>query len=112
VTLFNLIGNILLIPYLSFIWSWIITLLSQIMLTIFWYFYTRHLISFKIPILFIVKNILFWASIYIFWNFLLSHFSRGIYFDFIVYGGLFLVLYAGFFLFIFKEIRSHVQKAS
>jgi O-antigen/teichoic acid export membrane protein len=85
VTIFNIVWNILLIPKYSFIWAWIITLLSQILLTFMWYYYTRNLIRFHLPFLFILKNLFVWVLIFILWYFVLNNYSVWLYFDFLVY---------------------------
>ncbi len=103
VTIFNIIWNIIIIPYYSFIGSWIVTLLSQILLTFMWYHYTRKLIKFNLPVWFIIKNLLTWWAIYLFWYILLNNLHIWLYFDFIVYGWLLFGIY-GFIL--FREFKS------
>ena len=49
ITLFNIIWNIILIPKYSFLWAWIITVISQFLLMILAYFYSRKIVNFKIP---------------------------------------------------------------
>ncbi len=49
ITLFNVIWNIILIPKYSFLWAWIVTVVSQFLLMILAYFYSRKIIDFKIP---------------------------------------------------------------
>jgi len=105
VTIFNIAGNIILIPIYSFVWAWIITLLSQILLMILWYFYTKKLIKFSLPLFFIIKNILFWIFIYIIWLFILNNFSIGLYFDFIIYWWILFGIYAGFLFYNFKALQ-------
>lgn len=94
VTVFNIVWNILLIPKYSFIWAWIITLLSQILLTSMWYYYTRKLIKFDLPIKFILKNILIWIIVFCFWYFILNNYSVWLYFDFFVYGWILFSIYS------------------
>ncbi|QFR38937.1 oligosaccharide flippase family protein [Candidatus Gracilibacteria bacterium 28_42_T64] len=96
VTLFNIVGNIILIPKYSFMGAGIVTLLSQILLMILGYFYTRKLITFSLPSLFIMKNILFGAIIYFVGFYILAHFSLGLYLDVIIYGTGLFILYSGF----------------
>lgn len=104
VSIFNIVWNIILIPIYSFMWSWVITLLSQILLMILWYFYTKKIIKFNLPIYFIIKNLLFWILIYIVWLYILNNFSVWLYFDFIVYGGILFTIYSSFLFFSFKKI--------
>jgi len=94
VTIFNIIWNIILIPKYSFIWAWIITLLSQVLLTMMGYYYTRHLIKFHLPIIFILKNIIIGSIMFWIWYFLLNNYSIWLYFDFLVYWWILFILYA------------------
>jgi O-antigen/teichoic acid export membrane protein len=94
VTIFNIVWNILLIPKYSFIWAWITTLLSQILLTILWYWYTRKLIRFHLPISFIFKNLLIGIIIFCLWYFILNNYSINLYFDFFVYWWILFWIYA------------------
>ena len=103
-TIFNIIWNIILIPKYSFIWAWIVTLLSQILLTFLWYFYTKDLINFHLPIKFILKNILFGIFIFFVWKFILSNFQIWLYFDFIIFGGGLFMVYMWFLYFVLRGI--------
>lgn len=105
VTLFNIIWNIILIPKYSFIWAWIITILSQILLMILWYFYTNKLIKIKLPFIFILINLMFWIFIYLFWLFILNNYSYWLYFDFIVYWISLFLIYCVFLFFNFKKYK-------
>jgi O-antigen/teichoic acid export membrane protein len=102
ITIFNIIWNILLIPKYSFIWAWITTLLSQILLCIMWYYYTNKLVSIKLPWFFIFRVILVWTLFFLFWKYLINNFSISLYFDFFVYSISLSVL---FFLYYFLEYR-------
>ena len=108
VTIFNIIWNIVLIPHYSFIWAWIITLLSQILLTIMWYFATKKIIRFNLPLLFIFKNILLWIIIYFLWFFLLKNYSMWLYIDFLLYWGLLFFIYSWILFWEFR--REHILK--
>ena len=103
VTIFNIIWNIIMIPMFSFIWAWIITLLSQIILMCLWFYYTKKLISFSIPIKIFLYNIIFWIFIYFIWVFVLSRFSVWLYFDVIIYGWILFVFYVWFMWFVLKD---------
>ena len=107
VTLFNIIWNIILIPKFSFMWAWIVTLLSQILLMIFWYYYTKKLINFKIPILYILKNIIFALFIYFLFNYILINFSIWLYLDLIVYWWIWFVFYVWF---LYLDFRKNLLK--
>ena len=104
VTIFNIIWNIILIPKYSFIWAWIVTLMSQMLLTFLWYIYTKNIIRFHLPIWFIIKNIVLW--IWVFWlgYFFLHNYSFWLYFDFLVYGGILFWIYAWVLYLEFRNI--------
>lgn len=104
ITIFNIVWNILLIPKYSFMWAWFTTLLSQILLFIFWYYHTKKLIDFKFPIFFIVRVILVSIIIFWFWYYLTSFFSKWLYFDFIVYSLVISFIFGLYYFFEFKKI--------
>ncbi len=105
ITIFNIIWNIILIPKYSFIWAWITTLLSQILLMLFTYFYTNKYIKIKIPFLYILKVIFLWVFIYMFWLFLLNNYSVWLYIDILLYWFLLLIIYLLFiYIFLNKKI--------
>ena len=93
VTIFNIIWNIILIPKYSFIWAWVITLMSQILLTIMGYWYTRKLIKFHLPISFIFRNIFIAVLFFTIWYSLITFYSIWLYFDFFVYGWILFAIY-------------------
>lgn len=109
VTIFNFLWNLFFIPIFSFIWSWIVTLLSQILLFILWYFWTKDLINFKFPFKFIFINIFFSFIIYYFWYFLLHNFSfketlkYWLYIDFFGFWFLIFFIYVIFYLIVYKK---------
>jgi len=105
VTIINIVWNIILIPYYSFMWAGVTTLVSQIILTVFWYYYTRKLIKFQLPFYFIIKNIIYSAIIYLMWYFLITKFHVWLYFDFIVYGWVLFTIYSGILYLEFKRER-------
>lgn len=103
ITIFNIVWNIILIPKYSFMWAWITTLLSQILLFVFWYYHTKKLINFKFPIFFIIRILLFSVSIFILWFYLLKNFTIWLYFDFIIYSILLCILYWLYYFIEFKK---------
>lgn len=107
VTVFNVIGNIILIPKYSFIWAWITTILSQILLFILWYFYTKKLINFHLPFLFLIRNILFWLLIYFLGDYLLNNHNISLYIDFLLY---WFSLFGIYCLYLYYEFKSHIIK--
>ena len=103
ITIFNIVWNIIMIPIYSFVWAWIVTLISQILLMILWFYYTKKLINFHLPIKIFTQNLIFWIFIYFLWYIVLNNFSIGLYFDFIVYGGILFIFYSCFLYLILKE---------
>lgn len=103
ITIFNIVWNILLIPKYSFMGSWITTLISQILLFIFWYYYTKKLIDFKFPIFFIFRVILVSILVYLLWIYLLSNFSKWLYIDFMWYSIFLSLIFFGYLFIEFKK---------
>lgn len=91
-TLINIIGNIILIPYYSFLWAWIITVITQIIFLILVYIESSKIIKHKIPYRFMYINLLIWIILYYMLNFLLINYSFNLYWDFI-YGIIILIIY-------------------
>lgn len=105
ITIFNIVWNIILIPKYSFIWAWITTLLSQILLFIFWYYHTKKLIDFRFPLFFIIRIILFSVFIFLFWNYILNNFSIWLYIDFTIYSLFITILYISYYYFEYIKIK-------
>lgn len=93
VTIVNIIWNIVLIPYLSFIWAGIVTLLSQILLMILGYYYTNKIIDFKIPWKLIIRNIILCIIMLSWGYYILSTYPVGLYFDVWVYWTAIFIIY-------------------
>lgn len=116
VTIFNFVWNIILIPYFSFIWAWIVTLFSQILLFILAYFGTKKYVDFCLPYKFIFLNIIFSVLIFIFWNFLLKNFSfiqtqkYWLYIDFFWFWIIIFLSYVIFFYIIYKKFIKKFAK--
>jgi hypothetical protein len=91
------------IPKYSFIWAWIVTLLSQVLLTFLGYYYTKNIIKFMLPFSFIVKNIFIWIIVFILWYYLINNFSIWLYSDFIIYWW---VLFWCYSYILYKEFKS------
>jgi O-antigen/teichoic acid export membrane protein len=87
ITLFNIIGNIILIPKYSFMWAGITTLISQILLVSLWYYYSRNIISFRFPILFAIKIALLNVILFTIWSIVLQNISLWPLLNILVYGG-------------------------
>ncbi len=103
VALFNIIWNIIFIPKFSFMWSWIITVLSQILLFMIWYIETNKIIKFNFPFKFILLNIIFSVLIYIFWSNLILNYSLSFYLDIFIYWWIFWIFYLIFFYFLYRK---------
>jgi O-antigen/teichoic acid export membrane protein len=102
ITIFNIIWNIILIPKHSFIWAWIITLISQALLFIISYYYSRKIIKFSFPKLFIFKIIFLSVIIYFIVNYLLINYSIWLYLNILVYGLVWTWIYS---YLVFREIK-------
>jgi len=102
VAIFNIIFNIIFIPYFSFIWSWITTVLSQILLFMIWYIEVNKITKINIPIKFTLINILISGLIYWLWNYLLTNYSKGLFVDIILYWSIISIIYLIYFIFIYK----------
>lgn len=103
VAIFNIIWNIIVIPKYSFMWSAVITVMSQILLFMIWFFETKNITKFHFPIKFIISNILFSIFIYIIWNLLLKNFTFWLYLDIIFYS---IVLWFFYVLFFYTELKN------
>lgn len=103
VALFNIIWNILVIPKYSFMWSWIVTVLSQLLLLIIWYFETKKITNFIFPIKYIVINILFNAWIFFAISIIMKTYTLWLYFDILCYGFLLWIIYISFYYYLFKK---------
>lgn len=90
-TIINIVWNIILIPYLSFIWAWIVTVITQISFFILGYLFTRDILTFKFPLKFILYTSILWIILYIMWLYLINSFSLGLYLNLVYWGVLFLV---------------------
>lgn len=105
ITIFNIIWNILIIPKYSFIWSWIITLISQIILFILCYIYSNKIIKFKIPFLFSFLILIISWIIFALWSYLLTNYKIWLFQDLILYWAILSWIYTWFLYLIFKKFR-------
>jgi O-antigen/teichoic acid export membrane protein len=90
-TISNIIGNIILIPYYSFIWAWMITVITQIIFLLLVYKETKNIINFKIPYIFITYISLLWIIIYLLLSYITVRFSINLFLDLIYWAFFFLV---------------------
>lgn len=103
ITLFNIIWNIVLIPKLSFIWAWIITLLSQIILLICSFIYSRKIIKFSIPKIYTIKIIFISIFCYLIWFYLIKNHEIWLFLDLTIYWWLLFIIYSFLVFLIFKK---------
>ncbi len=94
VTIVNIVWNIIFIPKYSFIWAWVVTVFSQIILFLLAYFYTRDIIKINFPIKYIFWILIFWFFIYSFGEFLTSKYSLWLYSDVLVYWWILFLIYS------------------
>jgi len=102
ITIFNIIWNLILIPKYSFVWAGIITLISQILLFLISYYYSRKIIVFSFPKVFILKVICISIIIFLIVNYLLQNYSLGLYLDILIYGFSFTWIYS---YLVFRELK-------
>lgn len=96
ITLINIIGNIILIPYYSFIWAAIITLVSQALLMIICAFIVLRGIKIqKKYYISIVQTFLLWMIIFILLHWVLQTLELWSLWNVFVYGLIFTFIYAG-----------------
>ncbi len=95
ITLVNIVWNILLIPYFSFIWAAYVTLFSQILLVLLANYFSKSIVSFSFPKIFSLKIILLSLSSFSLVYFLVEHNHLGHILDLIVYGGMVGMIYIG-----------------
>lgn len=106
ITLFNIIWNIILIPKYSFVWAWIVTLISQILLFSLWYFYSYRITNFKLNVMFILKVSLFWIITFILWKYLLINYWFSNLINILFYGTILSIFYLWlFYIFEYRKIK-------
>lgn len=93
ITFFNIFWNILLIPKYSFMWAWFVTLISQILLFVLLFYFSRSIVKFKFDIIYILKVVCFSWVFFFFWKYVLENFSFWIYFDFFIYWFLYFIIF-------------------
>lgn len=90
-TISNIIGNAILIPYYSFIWAWIITVMTQIIFLLLVYKETKNIINFTIPYTFITYISLLWVLIYLVLSYIIITFPINLFLDLIYWAFFFLI---------------------
>ena len=82
-TLLNIVWNTILIPYLSFMWAWITTVITQIIFLFLINREANNFIKIKLPYKFILNISLIWIIIYFLNLFLVTKFDLWLYLNFI-----------------------------
>jgi O-antigen/teichoic acid export membrane protein len=95
ITLINIIWNIILIPYYSFIWAAVITLISQgILMCVSAYIVLKDISIPKKYYISIVKTLLLWAFMLLVFRFVLLRTNAWSIWNVFVFGTLFALIYA------------------
>lgn len=103
ITIFNIIWNIILIPKYSFVWAWIVTLLSQILLMVSWYIFSRKISELIIPVSYMIKVLLLAIICYFLWSIIIANFTIGLYLNVFIYGTLIFLIYSWVSYFLLKK---------
>jgi len=93
IALFNIIWNFILIPKYSFIWAWVVTLVSQIILFLVCYYYSRKIVKFTFPIAFIIKAVSISSVFFVTLYYLTINHSMWIFQDLFIYGIPWFIIY-------------------
>jgi O-antigen/teichoic acid export membrane protein len=104
-TIVNIIWNIILIPYLSFIWAWIVTVFTQILFLVLAYFFSRDIFKFKFPIKYIVLVIFSAWLLHIIAKYLNSNLSLWGYYNLIYAFWLFFLYIWSFWYFEYRKLK-------
>lgn len=105
ITVINIVWNILLIPYYSFIWAAVVTLFSQSILMLV----TGYIVLQKISLNFryyqsILKTLLLWLGVILLLRYVLSNYDLWSIWNVFLYGALFAVIYSIWEYFISKNL--------
>lgn len=97
VTIINIIGNIILIPYLSFVGAAIVTVFSQIVLFVMGYFATKKLVDFTYNWKYFFQ--MMWGAIvlYVIGNWLVAKVSLPYFLEVVLIGGWLTLMFGGYF---------------
>lgn len=104
ITIFNIIWNILIIPFYSFYWRAIITLISQILLFLILYYFSNKDIKINIDFLYILKILIFSLVLFIFWKQILNYFDSNSYINILLFWFIFSFIYLLYFYFLNQDI--------
>ncbi|MCP4523231.1 MAG: oligosaccharide flippase family protein [Candidatus Gracilibacteria bacterium] len=98
VTIINIIGNIVLIPHYSFIGAGVTTIISQILLMILGYYFSKNIVKVDIVWIEIIKDILVGTVLYVIFSHVLENYHLGLHIDLFVYGLILGFIYVLYFL--------------
>ncbi len=104
-TIVNIIWNIILIPYFSFVWAAITTVITQIIFLFLVYFKSNKYIKITLPYKFIWIISIFWIIIYYFNNYLIKNYNLWLYLNLIYW----LIIFIIYSLVIWKIERKKVS---
>lgn len=105
ITLINIAWNLIFIPKYSFVWSGIVTVLSQVWMCLLWYNEVKNKVKFSFDIVFISKILLLsWILYYI--GLYIDFSEKSLFLDLFIRGGFLFMLYVGIlYLFHYKKER-------
>lgn len=108
ITVFNIVWNIIFIPKYSFVWAWIITILSQILLCLILYFKIKDKVWKIFDLKFLIISLFTFLLLFYAWKNCVYYFHTWIFSDTIIYGLPIVIIYSGliYYLCIKKEIKS------
>ena len=110
VTLVNIVWNIILIPYLSFMWAWLVTIISQIVLMILGYYYTKSTVSISITPSFLLRHFIFAVVVFHLWVLIMDKYPLWHILSILIYGVWLFMCYIWFFYFEFKDVIIKLRK--
>jgi O-antigen/teichoic acid export membrane protein len=110
VTLVNIVWNIILIPYLSFMWAWLVTIISQIVLMILGYYYTKSTVSISITPSFLLRHFIFAVVVFLLWVLIMDKYPLWHILSILIYGVWLFMCYIWFFYFEFKDVIMKLRK--
>jgi len=109
VTFINIIWNFILIPKYSFLWAAIMTFVSQIVLFLLGFYFSRKIIKFDFDFLFMLKVIILNLILFFVWNYFLQNFSFWSIWNILIYWSLIFFIYTIFMFFLNREIFLKVR---
>ncbi len=112
ITLFNIIGNIIFIPKYSFMWAAYVTLASQILLFILWWYFSRNISHFRFDIKYIIGNLLIGVIIFMVWSWAVAFFHLWFFLEMFLFWGILFFFYFIFCLLLNKEVIKKVLSKS